>query len=309
MKKILTWIGVVVGLCMCGLTIFAILWVRQYQALLDEEPEVILSPSIADITYCRMEGVPLEMDLYFPEPAQAGPARVLVYVHGGSFTSGDKRKGSGIVDIPAMTERGFAVAAVNYRLMPAYPFPAEIQDVKCAIRFLRVHASEYSLNVDKIGIWGGSAGGHLAAMVGLTHGEPEFETGEYPEQSSEVAAVVEMFGPTDLTLPMDWLQRLLLNRAFNTDEPDSALLHQASPVNTISGDEPPFLIFHGEQDSAVPLVQAQVFYQKLSDAGVDASLVVVKNANHNFKPTGGPIQPTRQEISESMGDFFERVLD
>jgi len=308
MKKTLRWIGLIIGLSLCGLSIVAGIWIRQYQALSDEEPAIVLSPDIADVTYCTMDGVPLSMDLYFPEQGQGKPAQILVYVHGGSFTGGDKRKGSGIIDIPAMTARGFAVAAVNYRLMPAYPFPAEILDAKCAIRFLRARAKEYNLDTEKIGIWGGSAGGHLAAMVGLTNGESEFESGEYLEQSSQVAAVVDLYGPTDLTMPMDWLQRLLLNRAFNTSDSSSVLLHQASPVNYVSGDEPPFLIMHGEQDSAVPLAQAQVFSQKLVDAGVDARLVVVKNANHNFKPTGGPIQPTRQEISVMVSDFFSNHL-
>ena len=207
-----------------------------------------------------------------------------------------------------MTSRGYAVAALNYRLMPDHPFPAEVQDAKCAIRFLRAHAEEYHLRTDKIGIWGGSAGGHLASMVGLTEGEAEFEAGEYLDQSSRVDAVVEMFGPTDLTLPMGWLQRLLLRRAFGTDHPQAELLHRASPVNYIQLNAPPFLILHGEQDSAVPVEQAQVLYKNLVDVGNTATLIIVKNANHNFKPTGGATQPTRQEIAAAMADFFDHWL-
>jgi len=207
-----------------------------------------------------------------------------------------------------MNSRGYAVAAINYRLMPDHPFPAEVQDAKCAVRFLRAHATEYHLRTEKIGLWGGSAGGHLATMIGLTGGMAEFESGEYLEQSSKVDAVVEMFGPTDLTMPMGWLQRMLLRRAFGTDDPQSELLRKASPVQYIQPDAPPFLILHGEQDSAVPLEQAQVLYQKLVEGGNTASLLIVKNANHNFKPTGGAIQPTRQEISASMADFFDRWL-
>jgi len=207
-----------------------------------------------------------------------------------------------------MNSRGYAVAAINYRLMPDHPFPAEVQDAKCAIRFLRAYAEEYHLRTDKIGIWGGSAGGHLAAMIGLTSGMAEFESGEYLEQSSKVDAVVEMFGPTDLTMPMGWLQRLLLRRAFGTDDPNNDLLRQASPVTYIKPGAPPFLVLHGEQDSAVPMEQAQVFYKALTDEGIMVILVTVKNANHNFKPTGGAIQPTRQEISAGMADFFDRWL-
>jgi acetyl esterase/lipase len=216
--------------------------------------------------------------------------------------------GSGVIDIPAMTGRGFAVAAVNYRLMPEDPFPAEIQDVKCAIRFLRAHAEEYGLDTSRIGVWGGSAGGHLAAMLGLTNGDQTFEVGDYLDQSSSVDAVVEMFGPTDLTAKMGWLQRMLLRRAFGTDSPGDPRLAEASPVRYVQGDEPPFLVIHGEDDSAVPLEQAEFLYHALRGAGSPVELMVVGNANHNFKPTGGPITPDRAMISTFMGDFFAHEL-
>jgi dipeptidyl aminopeptidase/acylaminoacyl peptidase len=107
---------------------------------------------------------------------------------------------------------------------------------------------------------------------------------------------------------MGWLQRLLLRRAFGTDEPDSPLLHQASPINYVRENAPPFLILHGEQDSAVPLEQAQLLSQKLLELGDDVQLVVVKNANHNFKPTGGEINPSREAISNLTADFFDLWL-
>jgi acetyl esterase/lipase len=247
------------------------------------------------------------MDLYFPDDADA-PHQVLVYVHGGSFTSGDKRKGSGIIDIPAMTGRGYAVAAVNYRLMPEHPFPAGVIDAKCAVRFLRARADDYNLLTEKIGIWGGSAGGHLVAMVGLTNDGPAYEAGGYPDESSHVDAVVVMFGPADLTQPMSWLQRIVLRRAFGTDSPDDARLIEASPVRYVTREAPPFLILNGEQDTAVPVEQAQALHRKLLAAEDEATLVIVENADHNFKPVGGPIKPTRTEISDIMGNFFDRVL-
>ena len=162
MKKVWPRFIIILILGLCVLAAFGYTWLRQYQALADNEPEITLAPDDPDITYCTPEGISLKMDLYFP--AGGSPSwPVLVYAHGGSFTGGDKRKGSGMIDIPAMTERGFAVAAINYRLMPENSFPAEILDAKCAIRFLRAHAGEYQLNTERIGIWGGSAGGHLAA--------------------------------------------------------------------------------------------------------------------------------------------------
>jgi acetyl esterase/lipase len=307
MKKFLKWFLVLLTLSLCGLTVYAYSWARQYQSLADDEPTITLSPDVADLTYCSPDGIPLQLDLYFP-PETVAPWQVLVYVHGGSFTSGDKRKGSGIIDIPAMTARGYAVAAINYRLMPENPFPAEILDAKCAIRFLRAHAAEYQLKTEKIGIWGGSAGGHLAAMVGLTNDDPDFDAGEYMEQSSRVDAVVEMFGPTNLTAKFDSLQRWLLSRAFGTDNPSSDLLHRASPVYSVTSAAPPFLILHGELDSAVPVTQAHELHQALINTGASSTLVIVKNANHNFKPTGGPINPTREKISNLMADFFDLWL-
>jgi acetyl esterase/lipase len=307
MKKLLKWFSILLVSLLCGLAIYGFVWIREYQQLAGEEPEIVLSPDIPDITYCTMGGMPLKLDLYFPRNAPA-PYQVLTYFHGGSFTSGDKRKGSGIIDIPAMTERGYAVAAINYRLMPEHPFPAEVIDAKCAIRFLRTHAAEYDLLADKIGIWGGSAGGHLAAMVGLTNDDPALDVGEYLETPSRVDAVVEMFGPADLARPMGWLQRLLLRRAFGTDSPGDPRLIEASPVRYVTPDAPPFLILHGEEDRAVPVEQAEILHQRLSDAGAATTLIIVENADHNFKPTGGAIRPARAEISEIMADFFDAQL-
>lgn len=305
MKKYLKWFLGLLALGLCGLALWGLLWIRRYQTLADDEPTIVLNPTWSDISYCMMDGVTLTLDLYLPVDDGNAPYPLLVYIHGGSFTAGDKRKGSGVVDIPAMTARGYAVAAVNYRLMPESPYPAALQDVKCAIRFLRAHADEHQLDTAKVGIWGGSAGGYYTALVGLTSHDTTFDVGEYLEQSSAVDAVVTMFGPSDLTAKMGWLQRWLLRRAFGTDASDDPLLQQASPINFPAENAPPFLIFHGAQDSAVPVEQAQALYEYLLDAEVSAELVIVENANHNFKPTRGAISPTRVEISALMADFFD----
>jgi acetyl esterase/lipase len=307
-KGKLLFLAIAFSLICLALAFYAGLRVQQYQRLVDDQPEVTLTPDAADISYCTMDGVTLTLDLYFPEDASAAPHQLLVYAHGGSFTGGDKRRGSGITDIPAMTGRGYAVAAVNYRLMPQHPFPAEIQDVKCAIRFLRAHAGEYNLLADQIGVWGGSAGGHLAVMLGLTGGDPAYEQGKYLDYPSKVDAVIDLYGPADLTAPMGWLQRWLLRRAFGTDDPKSSLLISASPVFQSPEAIPPFLIIHGEEDSAVPVEQSQALADFLRQHAADVTLVIVENANHNFKPTGGAISPTRAEISGQMADFFDRTL-
>jgi acetyl esterase/lipase len=286
-----------------------IAWVVRYQSLNDDSEELALVPDWSDVTYCSPAGAAQKLDLYLPHDADSGLWPVLVYVHGGGFVGGDKRKGSGLTDIPAMVARGYAVAAINYRLTRDDRFPAAIQDVKCAIRFLRAGSRVYNLDPTRVGIWDGSAGGNLAPLAGLAGPDAGFEAGQYLDQSSAVRAVADMFGPTDLTAPdFNRLQRYLLNRAFGTTDASDPTLVAASPVNYAHAGAPPFLILHGTQDTAVPLSQSQRFHGRLLAAGADAQLIVVSNANHNFKPTGGPISPSRAEISVALVDFFDRRL-
>lgn len=261
-----------------------------------------------DVTYCTADGVALKMDIYYPTNAQ-GSVPAAMYVHGGGWTSGDKRSGAGAVDIPELTARGYLVVAINYRLAPRYKFPAQIEDVKCAVRFLRANAERYGINPDKIGAWGGSAGGHLVSLLGVTDASAGFEgSGGYPEQSSRVQAVVDMFGPTDLTALFSRGGLQTLQQVFGITDPTSDIVRRASPVTWVSSDDPPFLILHGERDDVVPVSQSQIFYERLVAAGVPATLVIVRNAGHGFTPVGGSIRPTREELTRMMADFFDRHL-
>ena len=262
-----------------------------------------LTPTQADVTYCVMEGVELKMDLYYPSSAD-GPLPVTVYVHGGGWTKGDKRDGAGALEIPALQEAGFLVAAVNYRLAPQYRFPAMIEDIKCAIRSLRAHAGEYNLDPNRIGAWGGSAGGHLVSLLGTTDASAGFDVGEYLDYSSRVQAVVSMFGPSDLTVAFEGNPTTKANDVIFGDY-DPAL---ASPITYVSADDPPFLFLHGEKDSLVPIEQSQRLMAALQAAGVPAELVPVVNANHSFKPDGGQISPSRSEITQEVVRFFDEVL-
>jgi len=250
-----------------------------------------------------MEGVELKMDLYYPASAD-GPLPVTVYVHVGGWTKGDKRDGAGALEIPALQEAGFLVAAVNYRLAPQYRFPAMIEDVKCAIRSLRAHAGEYNLDPNRIGVWGGSAGGHLVSLLGTTDASAGFDVGEYLEYSSRVQAVVSMFGPTDLTVAFEGNPTTKANDVIFGDY-DPAL---ASPITYVTADDPPFLFPHGEKDSLVPIEQSQRLLAALQAVGVPAELVPVVNANHSFKPDGGQISPSRSEITQEVVRLFDEVL-
>jgi acetyl esterase/lipase len=264
-------------------------------------------PTERDVTYCTLDGVELKMDIYRPQRS-AAPTPALLYVHGGGWTGGDKRSGEGIRDIPELLARGYLVAAVNYRLAPRYKFPAMIEDVKCAVRFLRANAERFSINPEKIGAWGGSAGGHLVALLGTADATAGWDVGQYLEQSSRVQAVVDMYGPTDLTVLFEGANPRLMEQVFGTSDRNSETLQKASPVNWVSSDDPPFLILHGERDPLVPVSQSQIFYEKLRAAGVPATFVIVKNAGHGFAPLGGPISPSRQELTKMIADFFDQYL-
>ena len=261
-----------------------------------------------DVTYCSPNGQAQKMDVYYPSNS-TGNAPVVLYVHGGGWTSGDKRSGNGSETIPELVKRGYLVAAVNYRLAPAAKFPAQIEDVKCAVRFLRANATKYGIDPNRIGAMGGSAGGHLVSLLGTSDASSGFEgNGGYAGVSSRVQAVVDMFGPADLTVGFEGASDTLLKGVFGASSRTDPIVKNASPVTWISKDDPPFLILHGENDRLVPLSQSQELYDRLTAAGVPAKLVVVKNAGHGFVPDGGQISPSRDELTKMIADFFDARL-
>jgi acetyl esterase/lipase len=261
-----------------------------------------------DVTYCTVDGVPLKMDIYHPTITNRA-VPVLLYVHGGGWTKGDKAAGAGVREIGEMVRRGYLVAAVNYRLAPEHKFSAQIEDVKCAVRFLRANARAYGLDPERIGAWGGSAGGHLVSLLGLTNRSAGFEgSGGYMDQSSRVQAVVDMFGPSDLTQVFAGANSRIMQEVFNVTDPDSEILKWASPATYASSDDPPFLLLHGAKDVLVPLSQSLELYDRLRAVSVPATLVIVENAGHGFVPVGGKIKPTRAEITKMVADFFDEHL-
>ena len=258
-----------------------------------------------DITYCTVDNVDLKLDLYFPKGMSA-PAPLVVYVHGGAWMSQDKTSGAGEIDLPLIIDlslkAGFIVGAVNYRFAPQFQFPAMIEDVKCAIRFLRANAGKYNIDPAHIGAWGGSSGGHLVSLLGATDAEAGFDVGQYLDQSSRVEAVADLFGHADLPAYFTEKGHLQLRKAVfgNFD------LIKASPVTYITPDDPPFLILHGDADLSVPLDQAQEFYNKLKTAGVPAQLVIVHGGPHGLDAPGEI--PSPAQLSQIIVDFFTRYL-
>jgi acetyl esterase/lipase len=253
-----------------------------------------------DTTYCTVDGVDLKMDVYHPR-ANSQPTPLAVYVHGGGWTEGDKTDGTGLADAPALLEAGFTVASLDYRLAPQYKFPAMIEDVKCGIRALRARAADYGIDPDKIGVWGTSAGGHLVSLLGTTDASAGFDVGQYLDQSSRVQAVVDMFGPADLTVEFSGGYHPVQDAVFGGFDPA-----KASPITYITADDPPFLILQGDIDQTVPLGQSQEFHDRLAAGGIDARLVIVKNGPHGLvSPTESP---SRAELTQMIVAFFKQHL-
>jgi acetyl esterase/lipase len=209
-----------------------------------------------------------KLDVYLPDEG-LGPFPVVIAIHGGSFTAGDKRDFQ-IVPMLAATKRGYAVVSINYRLSGEARFPAQINDVKAAIRWVRANAEKYALNPDNIALWGDSAGGNLAALAGVSGGTGQLEDFGLgnADQSSRVRAVVDWYGPIDF-LTMGDPKRLEEkgNTLIGKTSREAPELYQAaSPESYIHPDCPSFLIQHGDADRVIPLGQSAHFAAKLRAA-------------------------------------------
>lgn len=241
-----------------------------------------------------------KLDLYLP--AGDGPFPVLVWVHGGGWQAGSKDRCPAV----PLVGRGYAVVSINYRLSQHARFPAQIEDCKAAVRWLRAQAGKYHLDKDRFGAWGASAGGHLVALLGTSGGAKDLEgKGAGPEESSRVQAVVDWFGPTDLTRMRGGHDRPNSPEAKLLGGPvqeNKALAAKANPVAYVSHDSPPFLIMHGDKDRTVPFSQSQLLAEALIRAGVEVDFVPVPGAGHGGRQFGSPAN--RKLITE----FFDRHL-
>jgi acetyl esterase/lipase len=258
-----------------------------------------------------------KLDLFLPDKGE-GPFPLVVHIHGGGFMFGDKTDGQLNPVLPAL-KRGFAVASLNYRLSGEARFPAQIQDVKAAIRWLRAHAADFSLDPTRIAVWGGSAGGHLASLAGTSGGVAALEDLALgcPDQSSSVQAVVDWFGPIDFLSMDDQFRSSGLGRADHGEaqSPESRLLGQkiaetpekamaASPATYITPDDPPFFIQHGTKDPLVPTQQSIHFasaLEKVLGKG-KVCLELLPDAGH-----GGPAFSTTENTKKVL-DFLEHFL-
>src|SRR5262245_55796454 len=223
------------------------------------------------LVYKRVNGLVLALDLYRPKEV-SGLLPVILCVHGGHWDAGGKDR------CPAVTlvQDGYAVASINYRPTRVAPFPAQIEDCKAAVRWLRANASTYNLDPDRIGVWGYSSGGHLAALLGTSGGVAELEgSGDNMQYSSQVQAVCVVAGPADLPAMTNLGPRrtsAIEGLLGGPLEENKAKAIAASPIHYVSKDDPPFLIVHGEGDRVIPVEQGQRLYEELRKAGVNATL-------------------------------------
>ncbi len=202
-----------------------------------------------------------------------------MYVHGGSWREGDKHGGAVMEFKEPLLDAGYAFASINYRLSSEVIFPTHIQDVKCAVRCFRSNSDQLAIDPDRIAALDGSAGAPLAALLGLTANQGLWEDSSgYPNISSEVAAVVDLFGPTDLSgMTHPSYQDALMDvfgEAINSEEQ----MWTYSPLAYVSEDAPPFLILHGNADQVVALHHSERLYHALQDEGVPKESILIKNS-------------------------------
>ncbi len=240
-----------------------------------------------DLVYANVAGKPLGLDLHLPAGVPHPP--LLVFVHGGAWTTGSKTQYPSF-----LMERGFAVASLDFRSSNEAPFPADVFDIKAGIRYLRAKAALYGYRSERIAIVGASSGGHLAQLVGVTGGLPALEgnEGDFPNQSSAVQAIVSYFGASDLTTILAQstpvglavrepaLRRLL--GAAPDQRPDLARL--ASPIFHVGPHSPPILLLHGDQDTQMPLNQVYEMQWAYEQAGRHAQTLILHGVDHDAGP-------------------------
>jgi acetyl esterase/lipase len=257
-----------------------------------------------DLVYGSAAGKPLLADLYMPRGTE-GLAPAIMWLHGGGWRFGDRKLGPDLTRYFA--QRGFAMVSIDYRLSDEAKFPAAVKDVKTAVRWLRAEAAHYGLDAGRIGLWGSSSGGHLAALAALSgRGAFEGQSGEYGAFSSDVQAVVDGYGPTDFLLmdeqrgldgirsddpesvqlpkdlcsaDLDSFESRFLGRAIETCP---ELVREANPNTYARPGAPPFLILHGLSDAAVPFQQSELLYEALAAYQNDATLCLISGLGHGF---------------------------
>lgn len=263
-----------------------------------------------DLAYLG-EGRSETLDLYQPAAPATTPRPAVVIIHGGGWTSGDKGGKREQVSGTTLAQAGYVAVSINYWLCEAKRWPTNLHDCKNAVRWLRVHAARLGVDPERIGVIGGSAGGHLALMVAYTAGDPRLEPpGPYPGVSDRVSACVNMYGITNLLTrketkpdgtPLDIPKGHALFRGSRDEVPD--LWRLASPVTHVSPRVPPTLILHGTADAVVDRDQATELERVLRSAGAEVRLLKVEGATHAW-----PLRTRDFDLTDEVVAFFDAHL-
>ena len=259
--------------------------------------------NVRDITFAKIGEAALKLDLYLPE--NGVPAGLIIWVHGGAWRAGSRMS----VDLKGLVAHGWAIASVDYRLSTVAQFPAQIYDIKAAIRFLRAHATEYGYPANRFVIAGSSAGAHLAALVGVTNGMTELEgtEGDFAKESSAVQAIVDLYGASNLTTiiaqstPHGVAMRVPALELLLGGQPEAKtdLAHLASPVFHVNANDPPLLLMNGDQDPQMPINHSHELQGAYEKLGLPVVFKVLHGSGH-----GGPA--FTDEASLALIDAFLR---
>jgi acetyl esterase/lipase len=257
------------------------------------------------LEFSRTPQGPLYLDLYLPTNA-SGRLPLIVWIHGGGWHTSPTARDDYLPG--RVVGRGYALASIDYRDSKTARFPAQVQDCKAAVRWLRAHAAEYGIDPDRVGVWGISAGGHLAAFMGLSGGEKEYEgDGGNAEFSSRVRAACDFCGPTDLfqldtpetTNAAAALRQMVEDFVGGKLEERRDLVAKVNPATHADPGDPPILILHGDADPLIAFKQSELLYQALMAAGVEVTLGVAKGGSHLF---------VGSEIDRTVDAFFDLHL-
>jgi len=255
-----------------------------------------------DIEYAKEGGESLLLDIYAPKDLKK-PAPTIVFIHGGGWSGGNKEEYK-VYNID-FAKRGYVTASINYRLSQVAPYPAAVQDCKCAIRWLRAHASEYNIDPNKIGVIGGSAGGYLALMLGYTD-DPSLEGDNLnKDQSSKVQAVANFYGPCDFTVEFARKAPQVTGLLQKTYEEAPSLFKDSSPIFYITKNSPPTLIVHGTIDQTVPIAQSDALAAKLAEAGVPYFYDKIEGWPHTCDAVAGVNEHCQYVLDKFMRRFLK----
>lgn len=300
--------GAGLGLMACSIAVACITY-----AMLSQQPTVTKQPASVDrshttnlyepgsvkkdVSYCEGQSA----DIYYPRSDATQPAAVVLYLHGGGWFADDKDgQPAQIVLLDSLRDHGVATMAINYRKAPQYVFPSQIDDARCAVRFVRSEAKKYGFDPQKVSAFGFSAGGHLAAMLGVVDDKDGFVNSPYPGVSSKVSSVVSLAGL------FDFRHGLRTNNTINIERfMDGQPLALGEPISYVDSSDAPTLLLHGTLDNLVLAQQNELYAAVLKQAGVPVEEVSVRGAIHGLESGDGqPTSPTREDVAAKIEQFI-----